>query len=182
MDAPTVENPILASAQATLPEAAEARPPIDMPKHEPASAPTPSMPAAPPPLSKPPQPIDRAIYIQAFKMLKQGKLRDDICAELQKTGVDAATAANIVEGVDSLMSVVHAAYRKAGLKIAGTGALLVVGGILVTAITYGMAQGGGTYVIAWGAVLFGCIALIRGLVMSLRQASENDITRLISAR
>jgi len=179
MDAPKIENPVLASAQATLPEAAEARPPA-LPKREPAAAPTSSMPSAPPPL--PPQPIDRAIYLQAFRMLKQGKLRNDICAELQRGGVDAAAAANIVEGVDSLMSVVHAAYRKAGLKIAGTGALLVVGGILVTAITYGMAQGGGTYVIAWGAVLFGFIALIRGLVTCLRQASENDITRLISAR
>ena len=182
MDAPKVEKPIFASGQAALPEAAEARPPVDMPKREPASAPMPSMPSAPPPLSKAPQPIDRAIYIQAFRMLKHGKLRDDICAELQKAGVDAATAANIVATVDNFMTAMRAAYRKAGLKTAGTGALLVIGGILVTAITYGMAQGGGTYVVAWGAVFFGLIAVIRGLVTCARQASEDDITRLISAR
>jgi hypothetical protein len=43
------------------------------------------------------------------------------------------------------------------------GGLWCVGGILVTAITYSAAQGGGHYVVAWGAILFGGIQFMRGL-------------------
>jgi len=45
------------------------------------------------------------------------------------------------------------------------GALWCIGGILVTGITYLAASGpgGGTYVVAWGAIVFGAIQFFRGL-------------------
>jgi hypothetical protein len=45
------------------------------------------------------------------------------------------------------------------------GGLWCVGGILVTAVTFAGAAGagGGTYVVAWGAILFGAIQFFRGM-------------------
>ena len=45
------------------------------------------------------------------------------------------------------------------------GAIWCIGGILVTALTYGAAAsspGGGRYVIAYGAIIFGAIQFLRG--------------------
>jgi hypothetical protein len=79
------------------------------------------------------------------------------------------------------MTIMREAYRKAGLKAAGIGAAWCVGGILVTVVTLGMAsgRGGGTYFVAWGAVLFGAIQAIRGLIVAGRQPDENEIMILI---
>ena len=45
------------------------------------------------------------------------------------------------------------------------GALWCVGGIVVTAVTYSAASGpgGGTYVVTWGAIVFGFIRFLGGL-------------------
>lgn len=43
------------------------------------------------------------------------------------------------------------------------GALFFFGGIIVTIVTYTAAEGGGTYVVAWGAIIFGAIQMFRGL-------------------
>jgi hypothetical protein len=46
------------------------------------------------------------------------------------------------------------------------GALVCVIGILVTAVTYGAASsgsGGGHYVVAWGAIVFGGFQFLKGL-------------------
>lgn len=48
------------------------------------------------------------------------------------------------------------------------GAVWCIGGILVTAATYSAASDGGTYVIAWGAIVFGAIQFFSGLVRSTR--------------
>jgi len=44
------------------------------------------------------------------------------------------------------------------------GGLWCGGGILVTAATYSSAAGGGSYVVAWGAILFGGLQFLRGLL------------------
>jgi hypothetical protein len=50
-----------------------------------------------------------------------------------------------------------------------TGAVICVIGIVVTAVSYSSAsEGGGSYVVAWGAIIFGAIRFFRGLM----QASE----------
>lgn len=46
------------------------------------------------------------------------------------------------------------------------GALFLIGGIAITAFTYDMAAsspGGGTYMLAWGPMLYGVVRLCRGL-------------------
>lgn len=49
------------------------------------------------------------------------------------------------------------------------GVLWLVGGTIVTAVSYGSAAsaGGGRYVIAWGAIVFGALQAIRGLAQAL---------------
>jgi hypothetical protein len=42
--------------------------------------------------------------------------------------------------------------------------LWCVGGTIVTIVTYQAASGGGTYMVAWGAIVFGGIQFLRGLM------------------
>lgn len=60
------------------------------------------------------------------------------------------------------------AMREAGQRNMLYGALWFIGGLLVTAATFSFAQGagGGTYVVAWGAMLGGAIQFFRGLSQS----------------
>jgi len=44
------------------------------------------------------------------------------------------------------------------------GALWFLGGTIVTVVTLQAASGGGRYVVAWGAIVFGGIQFIRGLI------------------
>lgn len=43
------------------------------------------------------------------------------------------------------------------------GALWFFGGVIVTVATLSAASGGGTYVVAWGAIIFGAVQFFRGL-------------------
>jgi hypothetical protein len=43
------------------------------------------------------------------------------------------------------------------------GALWCIGGIVVTVATYSAAEPGGTYLVAWGAILFGGLEFLQGL-------------------
>jgi len=43
------------------------------------------------------------------------------------------------------------------------GLVMMAIGIGVTAATYSAASGGGTYIMAWGPIVYGFITLIRGL-------------------
>ncbi len=76
---------------------------------------------------------------------------------------------NVVSGSAGPDSPAQAAAKKSIIR----GALWCVGGLIVTVVSYGEASGsrGGTYVVAWGAILFGGIRFIRGL-MAL-DASKN---------
>ncbi len=48
------------------------------------------------------------------------------------------------------------------------GALWCIGGIVVTTVTYSNASsGGGTYIVAWGAILFGALQFLQGLYQYL---------------
>jgi hypothetical protein len=44
------------------------------------------------------------------------------------------------------------------------GALWFIGGLVFTGASYAAASGGGTYVIAYGAVIFGIVQFIRGVL------------------
>jgi hypothetical protein len=151
-----------------------------------ASTPKPPTPSSPPAAAATPQPsaakLDQAVYLQAFRLLRQGRSQPQAAAELQRTGLDLASATAIVVKVDMFRNVMREAYKKAGMKNVGIGLLWCIGGILVTAITYSMASGGGTYFVAWGAVVFGGYQALRGLFFALKQPTEEDVVRLAGAQ
>jgi hypothetical protein len=53
--------------------------------------------------------------------------------------------------------------RAAGRKNMIYGALICIIGTAVTVGSYALASGGGTYIIAWGAIIFGAVQFFRGL-------------------
>jgi hypothetical protein len=68
------------------------------------------------------------------------------------------------EGAAFIQSSYEAERRAAKSKNITFGALLLVAGIIVTAVTYDSAsQSGGTYIVAWGPMVYGAIRLFKGL-------------------
>lgn len=59
--------------------------------------------------------------------------------------------------------------RSRGAIQLGIGGLLIVAGIVITAVTYGGASTeGGTYIIAYGPIVVGVITIVRGLISMSR--------------
>jgi hypothetical protein len=101
-------------------------------------------------------------YQRAVALINQGKSRSQIETELKSTGLSQESVSGIVNHVFGLRK---KANRDAASKNLVLGALWCVGGAVVTIVTYQIAteSGGGTYFVAWGAVLFGGIQFLRGL-------------------
>jgi len=57
---------------------------------------------------------------------------------------------------------------------AAVGGLIMLVGIAVTIGTMNAAQGGGTYIVAWGAILFGGIQLVSGLMSAGSEDEETE--------
>ena len=94
----------------------------------------------------------------------------------QKKSVEETKAALIENGLSSedadvvinnLQNQYNKEKKEAGNKNMLYGALWCVGGILVTVLTYSAASNGGTYVVAWGAVIFGAIQFFKGVFQRL---------------
>jgi hypothetical protein len=66
--------------------------------------------------------------------------------------------------------------RKRGVRLVVTGSILFAVGLLITIFTLGHAEssaGGGTYIVAWGPMAFGIVAIIRGLLAMSRAGRLN---------
>ena len=89
------------------------------------------------------------------------------------TYASKADVENVVSGTGQAPSASLAAIaRKRALRQILIGIVLLVAGIVVTVVSYSTAASspsGGTYVVAWGPVLFGIIVIARGL-SALRQS------------
>lgn len=59
------------------------------------------------------------------------------------------------------------ATKATGKKNMVVGSLWFIGGSLVTILTFSVASGGGSYIVAWGAILFGAFQFLQGLVQFL---------------
>ncbi len=93
---------------------------------------------------------------------KEGGYPDHrITQELLNKGLDREMARDVVSGLASAPS----AQRDAARQAMWTGGLICLCGILVTLGTYGIAaaNGGGVYLIAFGAILGGGYRFLRGL-------------------
>ncbi|MCE9534168.1 MAG: hypothetical protein K8T89_24075 [Planctomycetes bacterium] len=111
-----------------------------------------------------PDQVVEAIYKFAAEQMRDGVAPAEIERKLVDQGLEVETAAIVVSNLTKAQADV---IKEAGKKNMLYGALWCIGGILVTALTYGAAaDGGGKYVVAWGAILFGGIQFIHGLMQS----------------
>lgn len=109
------------------------------------------------------QEIIDAVYGFAAEQMRDGVSPQRIEVLLVEKGLDQQSAATVVANLSELKS---KALREAGQKDMLYGALWCIGGIVVTVATMSAASGGGTYVVAWGAIVFGAIQFFRGLTAS----------------
>ena len=114
--------------------------------------------------------VVQAIYAFAAEKMMNGEADAKIRESLAEKGLDQDAAAAVVRNLKQMRSKASAA---AGRQNMIYGALWCVGGLIVTAVTYNAAAatGGGKYVVAWGAIVFGAIQFFRGLIQSGGDAS-----------
>jgi hypothetical protein len=101
----------------------------------------------------------RAIYAYAGSLMKANVSDDEIRGKLTEKGVNAEAANVVIRNL-------HQAKRKVAQKDMLIGAGFCIVGLIITIATYTTAassRGGGTYVIAWGAIIFGALQFFRGL-------------------
>ena len=109
------------------------------------------------------------LYEDVDLMLKLGYERERIKEKLAQSGIPA-------DGEDRLINIVATSRRANASKPAPNvdkdqytakmiwGAIWCIGGIIVTVISYAARANVGVYVVAWGAILWGLIDFIRGLI------------------
>lgn len=111
------------------------------------------------------QEIVNKIYgFTADMLYNQKKSIEETKAALIENGLRAEDADVVIA---NLQNQYKQEKREAGNKNMLYGALWCVGGLLVTILTYSAASDGGTYVVAWGAVIFGAIQFFKGLFQRL---------------
>ena len=115
-------------------------------------------------MAKKKQQASEEAFAQAAHLVVSGMTPEAAERTLLEHGVDEDIAR---EAVDRVMDVRREALRKAGQKNMLYGGLWCGGGLIVTLATYSAASsGGGSYVVAWGAIIFGAIQFFRGLSQS----------------
>jgi uncharacterized protein YoaH (UPF0181 family) len=105
------------------------------------------------------------VYNFAAQHMSVGKSDAQIHALLLGEGLSDDAAQTVVS---ELRQEFKAAHRQAARKDMLHGGLWCGGGLLVTGITYAMASDGGSYVMTWGAVIFGGFQFFKGLVRSMQ--------------
>ena len=108
--------------------------------------------------------VVESIVNYALQMLRDGKSRDEIEAALLEKGVPKDFVQHVV---GELWQARSNAVRRLGRKHMGIGAAWCIGGAVVTWATMAAAQNGGTYVVAWGAIIFGGLEFLWGLWKTL---------------
>jgi len=104
--------------------------------------------------------VDKIYGFAANLMVNEKKTAAETKKALMGQGLSNESAEAVVENLEKQIK--EAKKERAG-KDMMYGALWCIGGIIVTAVTYTSATGGGTYVVAWGAILFGAFQFVSGL-------------------
>jgi hypothetical protein len=110
----------------------------------------------------------QAVYEFAASQVVSGKKKSQVETALLEKGLDAESAKIVTANVFKMRG---DAISAAGKKNMLYGLLWCIGGAIVTAATYQMAANspnGGSYVVAWGAIVFGGIQFLRGAAQAAR--------------
>ncbi len=110
------------------------------------------------------------VAVEKFMDLRRGRLRTTPQAKVLTQDLRAALGLGAPPAPSGEVARVQAnAATAAGRRTMLIAALFLVGGILVTVITYSRASsGGGTYFVAWGAMLWGLVYFFVGLAQYLK--------------
>jgi hypothetical protein len=104
-----------------------------------------------------------------LECLNRGSSQAEVRKQLIASGMSAQDANEIVQQVASWRHKnpgVAAGGGNSGQTSMAIGGIVCLAGIAITVISFMSAQGGGTYVVAWGAIIFGAIQFIRGASQS----------------
>ena len=109
----------------------------------------------------------RMLYYNAYlsiKLLRKNK--QEVTLNLMQKGLNQYDASYVVAHIvgDDVDPEYKRLKREAAEKNLLYGALWCVGGLIVTGITYAAASDGGTYVVAYGAIILGGIQFIKGII------------------
>jgi len=110
----------------------------------------------------------QAVYEFAASQVASGKKKAQVEQALVEKGLDSESASIVAANVFRMRG---DAISAAGKKNMLYGLLWCVGGAIVTAATYQVAANspnGGSYVVAWGAIVFGGIQFLRGAAQAAR--------------
>ena len=96
----------------------------------------------------------------AAELYKSGLSNPQIESKLIQKSLHSQSVGEIMKELASLRA---GQTRDAGRKNMLYGSLVCTAGIIATAVTYAAAGGGGTYVVAWGGIIFGAGQFVRGV-------------------
>jgi len=102
-------------------------------------------------------------YQLANRYLLEGNGKDEIVAKIRAKGIEEPYAS---EGINAAIGQIKNAYEEKARNQMIYGGLIFVVGLALTIGTYSMAassETGGTYLIAYGPVIFGLIRFFRGM-------------------
>ena len=102
---------------------------------------------------------------QAASLLAVGLTQEEVADHLRKQGLAPDVVNRVVKRTagSAMLARKPAPEEPEGRKDMIKGGLWMGGGLLVTVISYLAAGPHGTYVVTWGAMLFGAIKFLRGL-------------------
>ena len=102
------------------------------------------------------------VYEVARALMRKGAQNHEVESQLVYRGISQQAAASVVKNVIKMRGDTRGGAG-AGVKNMVAGGALCIIGILITTVSYMAAAGGGTYVITWGAIVFGGVLFVRGL-------------------
>ncbi len=111
-----------------------------------------------------PQEAALALYREATKRLdrRHTNIRD-VTEMLVQGGMEKQQAADMVTGILEGIRKRNAEEERAARKDILIGSIILVAGVLITAVSYYNAAGKGSYVITWGAMMVGVVRLFKGI-------------------
>lgn len=102
--------------------------------------------------------LDESLWQYAFDLKKEGKTDKEVLDAIKEKGATEENAADVLNSLVPVLKSIISAHS----KNMQTGLLICGAGLVITFSSYSLASGGGTYIVAWGAILFGAIRMFKG--------------------
>jgi hypothetical protein len=112
--------------------------------------------------------IKTEVYDYAGELIASGASQKEAEEKLVTAGLEPHSAAQLIK---DLSVVVRGTHKEEGRHEMLKGAIWFSIGLIITIGTFALASGGGVYVVAWGAILYGGIQFFRGLAIHNRTDS-----------